>query len=104
MSPRWLRAWWLRQRIADADSALLRASTGQDSPGSDAWGVGVIMRNNERREDVARLTAFDDLLAHLRAALASKFPTQPKPSVEWWARLRALVDVLAPSDTNPSKE
>ena len=99
-----LRAWWLRQRIDSDDETLLRSSTGKDRSGPDAWGVAVIQRNNDRRDALGHLTAFDDLLAHLRVALSSKFPSQPKPSVEWWARLRALVDVLTPPDSNPSKE
>jgi hypothetical protein len=35
------------------------------------------------------------LLAHIAKAFDTKFPSQPKPSIEWWAELRSLVDEVA---------
>lgn len=57
-----------------------------------------------RRQPAPQRNDIDALLEHLQGALASKFPTQPKPSVEWWARLRALVEVMAPTDPTTPKD
>jgi predicted phage-related endonuclease len=37
-----------------------------------------------------------DLLAHLAEPFTGKFPTQPKPTPEWWAVLRDMVNNLQP--------
>lgn len=40
------------------------------------------------------LTDVQTLLTHLAEPFASKFPSHPKPSPEWWAELRVMVEDL----------
>jgi hypothetical protein len=46
-------------------------------------------------DDDTVLTDLQALLAHIHSAFDTKFPTQPKPSIEWWAELRRLADEVS---------
>lgn len=50
-----LHAWCLERLASTDDEILLKASTGRDSPMSDASGVGTILRNNRRRQTAREL-------------------------------------------------
>lgn len=54
----------------------------------------MLLRSLDDMERVLQQTLA--LCAHLCVELDGKFPTQPKPSVAWWAELRRLVDSLSP--------
>lgn len=66
------------------DMALSAADTGKVAEFIDAMATTDALREALQ------------LVEYLRGPFTGKFPTQPKPSTEWWAELRARLDSLQP--------